>query len=150
MYSGHSWLSLLCLSLYVCVSMCLLCVSVSSVSLYWPVTFSGVRTSCCPKYLPVGDPNPFGSARSPRGEKNKQGSKQASKHTHTNTLCLSYFKSWGACFCCLFKVRVVVGWRWRWRGAGPLIHGPLPSKQNAYREGEIVPSDEHFLCSLLL
>lgn len=49
-----------------------MCLSVSSVFLYWPVTFSGVRTSwfktCAP---PLGDLNPFGSARSPQRDQTK-------------------------------------------------------------------------------
>lgn len=33
-------------------------------------------------------------------------------------------------------------------GSGPLLQGPLPSKQNAHRDGEIVNSGEHSLCSM--
>lgn len=64
---GRSWLSLPCVSLHMCLS-----VSVCSVFLYCPVTFFGVRTSwfktCAP---PLGDLNPFGSARSPQRDQTK-------------------------------------------------------------------------------
>lgn len=77
----HPWLSLLCVSL---------CVSVRSISLYWPDQWLSLvwerkkkktkqnGLSVYDLCLLVGDLNPFGSARSPR---------------NLNYLCLSHSKS---------------------------------------------------------
>ena len=128
---------LFCLCLSVCLSVCLslslLCVcvclclrvSVSSISLYSLVAFSGVRT-CNPGLRPVPhsikDPNPFDSARSPR--ETKISTCPTSRAGHLLVYLLESCSQSGL---------VTV---WRQEGVRPLIQAPLSSKQNAHREEE--------------
>lgn len=71
MSGGDPWLSLLCLCVCMCVSICLSmyfcqCSFPVLTSGFLPVAFSGVKTpGLRPVPNPTGDPNPFGSARSP-------------------------------------------------------------------------------------